>query len=98
MTPAARVQVGKTPPENPADDQRARYVAIFFDGIRSSCARPEHFGWTREETERVLASCTRIEQLGLPAAWSVLNLWCAGRQPLLAVSEAVETPVTRGQL
>jgi hypothetical protein len=72
------------------DDHRARYVAVFFGGIRSSCAQPEHYGWTREEADRRLASCARIEQLGLPVEWLVLTLCCAGRTPL-NFEEAAET-------
>ena len=79
-----------TAPTEDLDDRRARYVALFFGGIRSSCAQPEHYGWTREEAERVLASCGRIEQLGLPASWLVLTLCCAGRTPV-SFEEAVAT-------
>lgn len=78
------------PPEDLDNGRRARYLAAFFGGIRSSCAQPEQFGWTREEAERSLASCSRIEQLGLPASWLFPTLCCAGREPP-TFEEAVAT-------
>lgn len=63
-------------------ERRAGYTALFFSSVRSSCAQHEHFGWTREQAERTLAACDRIEQLGPAAAYLLVELCCAGREPL----------------
>lgn len=78
-------------------DSRVPLVAAFFGGIRWSCAHYEHFRWTRANSEKPLALCERIEQLGLPAAYLVVQLCCAGRDPLrfeeaAAIVEAVCRP------
>lgn len=78
-------------------ERRAGYTALFFSGVRSSCAQHEHFGWTRAEAERTLAACDRIERLGPAAAYLLLELCCAGPEPLtfhatVAIVEAICQP------
>lgn len=86
-----------TAAEAPEGDLRARLVVAFLNGIRSAAVHYEHFHWTREYTEHTLALCDRTEQLGMPAAYLVVELCCAGRRPLLfedalATVEAVLRP------
>lgn len=81
-------------------ERRAGYTALFFSGVRSSCAQHEHFGWTREQADQTLAACDRVESLGPAAAYLLVELCCAGREPLtfdaaVAVVEAVCQPASR---
>lgn len=83
-----------SPSENPELDRRAGYVNAFFDGVRFSCAHHEQYGWIRGDALRTLASCERVEELGLSAAFLLMELCCAGREPLrfkeaVAVVEAI---------
>lgn len=80
--------------ETTGGDLRARLVTAFLSGIRSAAAQHTHFHWTRGYAGRALALCDRTEQLGMPAAYLVVELCCAGRRPLrfedaLATVEAV---------
>lgn len=71
-----------TPPLALDPERRAGYTVLFFSGVRLACAQHEHFGWTRSEAEQTLAACDRIERLGPAAAYLLVELCCAGREPL----------------
>jgi hypothetical protein len=84
------------PTEAPDGDYRARYVAAFLGGVRAAAAQRQHFRWTAAYAERAVTLCDRTEQLGLPAAYLVVQLSC-GRNSVsfedaLATVEAVLRP------
>lgn len=85
------------PDDQAEGDRLAGYVAAFLSGIRLGAHRRDHFRWTPAYAEQALALCDRTERLGMPAAWLVVELCCAGRKPLpfedaVATVEAICQP------